>query len=104
DGGTPTAECPLAPPLSHGGQAHIGGTDHENPDRADELHPLFLLDDRASPEQPHFQEIDDEGRRHDDQDPADDFLSIDHRPGRSRYSATVARSLSPRPDRLTTIR
>src|SRR5262245_37746347 len=69
-----------APPLAHGGEAHIGGADHQHDDRADELHPLLLLDQRTGAQEPGPQEIRDEGRRYDDQNPADDLLPVDHAP------------------------
>src|SRR5262249_15636357 len=97
----------LAAALAHRGHADIDGAEHQDQDRADELHPFLLADGGTDVEQTHPQEIEDEGRRDDDQDPADDFLPADHRPfppRRARYSARLARSLSPRPERLTPIR
>src|SRR5215467_12919984 len=66
-----------APPLPHGGEAHIHGADHQERDRANELHPFLVFDGRARPEQPHLQEIDDEHGREDHQNPAHDLLPIE---------------------------
>src|SRR5262245_61334256 len=78
---------PFAPALAHRGETDIDGSQHQYHDRADELHPFLLLQDRPGREQPDRQEIRDVGRRYDDQNPADELLPADHR-------------LPPRPMRL----
>src|SRR5262245_13621036 len=93
----------LASSLPHRGHADADGAEHEYHVRADELHPLLLLQSRTRTEQSLPQEIEDEGRGYDDQDPADDLLPADHRRA-PRWSATVKMSLSPRPHMFITIR
>src|SRR5712691_4596747 len=74
---------------AHRGETDIDGAEHQRHDRADELHPFLLLQSGTGLEQPHLQKIRDEGRGHDDQNPADEFLAVDHRrlPGYSAASS-----------------
>src|SRR5205814_6609968 len=64
------------------------------------------LDRQAFGEQPHLEEPDEIERRDDDQQPAGALLPVVEKTHNlpPRCSATLARSLSPRPERLTTIR
>src|SRR5262245_55513991 len=86
----------------HRSHADVGGADHEDHDQGDELNPFLLLQDGTGREQPGLQEVRDIGQRHDHEDPTDEPLPVDHSL-LPRCSATDARSLSPRPERFTTI-
>src|SRR5262245_15571096 len=81
----------------HGGEAHIHGADHQNDDRDDELHPFLLFQSRPRAEQPHFEEIQDEGGREGHQDPTRDFLTIeiDHERLQAEYTGTLIRRAAP---------
>src|SRR5262245_56514415 len=80
DGRRSSLGSSLAPLCTHGGEADIHSADHQNDDRDDELHPFFSFQCRSRSEEPHFEEIQDEGGREDHQDPAHDLLpvEIDH--------------------------
>src|ERR1700730_7563691 len=69
----------FAAALARRGHADIDGAKHQDQDRADEFHPFLPADGGADVEEPHPQEIEDEGRRDDDQNPADELLAVDHR-------------------------
>src|SRR5262249_997218 len=84
-------------------EADMHRADHRQHDHAGELHPLLLFDHWAGRQQPHFQKIHRVEPAEDNQSPPDQLLPADHSL-LPRCSATVARSLSPRPDRLTAIR
>src|SRR5882757_5495137 len=65
---------PFAFALAYRGEPDIRRAEHQDHDRADELNPFLLLQHRTRRKQPGPQEICDEGRRHDHQDPADELL------------------------------
>src|SRR5262249_37523071 len=97
----------LALARPHRGHADVDGAEHEDAEREDELHPLLLFDERSRSEQARAQDIENVGGGDEDQEPAHELLTADHcrvRLLRARYWATLARSLSPRAERLTTIR
>src|SRR5437763_10363054 len=92
--------------LAHRRHADIRRAEHQADAHADKVNPFPLLDRQALGEQPHLEEPDEVERRDDDQQPAGALLPVVEKPHNlpPRCSATLTRSLSPRPDRLTTIR
>src|SRR5262245_22601873 len=70
----------LAALLASGGEPDVHGAEHQDHDRADELHPFLLFQRGPGPEQPHLDEPENERPRYDDQDPADELLPVDHAP------------------------
>src|SRR2546421_11770227 len=92
--------------LAHRRHADIRGAEHQADAHADEINPFPLLDRQAFGEKSHLEEPDEVERRDDDQQPAGALLPVVEKLHNlpPRCSATLARSLSPRPERLTTIR
>src|SRR5260370_875008 len=70
----------FAPALAHRGHAHVDGAQHQDHERADELHPFLPVQDGTGGEQPDPQEIRDIGDRDDDQNPADELLPAQTHP------------------------
>src|SRR5215813_1115750 len=68
---------PLAPLRPPGGEANVHGADHQHDNRDDELKPFLPFERRPGAEQPHLEEIHDEGGRDGHQNPARDFLPIE---------------------------
>src|SRR5688572_17193361 len=90
-------------PGAHRSHPDVDGSEHEADQRCAQLNPILPFQERTGLQHAHLQEIGEIGGRDDDQHPADELLAVDHiRP--PRCSATEARSLSPRPDMLTTIK
>src|SRR5215204_5571085 len=90
-------------PLPHRGHTDIDGSEEHADKCADEIDPLFFFQHRTGHQKPHFQEIGNVGDANSDQHPADNLLPVDQM-RLPRCSATDVRSLSPRPDMLSTIR
>src|SRR5258708_4430347 len=97
------ARLGLLPLLAQRGHADIDGAEHQADAHADEVGPFLVCDRRTFGEQPYLEEIDKVERRDDDQQPAGARLPVVQN-WPPRCLATLSRSLSPRPERLTTTR
>src|ERR1043165_7289516 len=89
------------------GHAHVRGAEHQADAHADEVDPFLLLDRQAFGKEPHLEEIHKVQGRNDVQQPAGARLPVVEDALQNlppRWRATLSRSLSPRPERLTTIR
>src|SRR5436190_1810412 len=73
----------FARPLAHRGHADIDGAQHQDHERADELHPFLALQDGTGGEQPDPQEVRDIGDGDDDQNPANELLPAQAHPDQS---------------------
>src|SRR5262245_22042057 len=98
--------------LPHLGHAHVDRTEHDPCECQDEVDPLLAGDIRPGGEQARLQKIKQVAERDQDDHPADALLSAHavppgdelHQSWPPKCLATVSKSLSPRPERLTTIR
>src|SRR4029079_5897857 len=92
--------------------ADVDGAEHHQHDHGNDVEPLLAGDLRAGVEQSRLQEIEDIAHRHDYEGPPGAALAAQpgppgvklHHSLPPRCLATLSRSLSPRPDRFTTIR